>query len=339
MAVWLVRAGRSGEGEDYALKEGVAAIGWCNVGDLAMVRSKDDIERLLRQRNPEKGVGTTRSWAAQIWTFVTRIKDHDLIVLPLKRRSAIAVGEVVGPYQYRPQAPPIVCQARPVKWIRDDIPRSDFDQDLLDSFGAFMTVCQIQRNNAEERIRGLVLGRPVAPPTKQDETTDEAAEVEGRIDFEQSSVDQIRKYIGTKFREHDLTRLVEAILKAQGYTTLMSPAGPDGGVDIVAGKGAMGFDPPRLCVQVKSQNDPADVKIFRELQGVLKPFGADQGLLVCWGGFKRSVFEEARRLYFAIRLWDADDVIRGVTDHYEQLPEELQAQLPLKRIWALVPQE
>ncbi|MHB9036592.1 MAG: hypothetical protein ACYC64_07985 [Armatimonadota bacterium] len=31
----------------------------------------------------------------------------------------------------------------------------------------------------------------------------------------------------------------------------MSPPGSDGGADILAGGGAMGFNPPRLCIQVK----------------------------------------------------------------------------------------
>ncbi len=57
----------------------------------------------------------------------------------------------------------------------------------------------------------------------------------------------------------------------------------------------MGFGSPRLCVQVKSSPSPADVNVLRGLQGVLQNFHAEQGLLVCWGGFKSSVnrvFEE-----------------------------------------------
>ena len=58
-----------------------------------------------------------------------------------------------------------------------------------------------------------------------------------------------------------------------------------------------------------------------------------------WGGFKRSVDAEARKLFFEIRLWNADDLIEVLTDSYEQLPDELQAELPLKRIWTLVLEE
>ena len=39
-----------------------------------------------------------------------------------------------------------------------------------------------------------------------------------------------------------------------------------------------------------------------------------------WGGFKRSVLEEARKLFFEIRLWDADDLIVALSECYGQLP-------------------
>ena len=42
---------------------------------------------------------------------------------------------------------------------------------------------------------------------------------------------------------HGLATLVNAILEAQGDTTHQSPEGPDKGVDIVAGRGPMGFYP------------------------------------------------------------------------------------------------
>lgn len=42
-----------------------------------------------------------------------------------------------------------------VRWIQQDIPRSNFDQDILYSLGAFITVCRIKRNDAEKRIHKL----------------------------------------------------------------------------------------------------------------------------------------------------------------------------------------
>ena len=68
--------------------------------------------------------------------------------------------------------------------------------------------------------------------------------------------DQIAQLIAARFKGHALTRLVEALLIAQGYTTYRSPEGPDAGADIVAGSGPLGFGRPRLCVEVKSESSP-----------------------------------------------------------------------------------
>ncbi len=97
----------------------------------------------------------------------------------------------------------------------------------------------------------------------------------------------------------------------------------------------MGFDGPRLAVQVKSTDAPEGEGPVRELQGVLKRFGANQGLFVSWGGYKTSVLRRTRELFFEVRLWDADDVIDALLEHYDRLPDDIKAELPLKRVWTL----
>ncbi|MDQ2900524.1 MAG: hypothetical protein M3Y07_12115 [Acidobacteriota bacterium] len=96
------------------------------------------------------------------WAFRERIQKDDLVVLPLKRRSAIAIGRVTGGYTYLPGGTDDF-HTGPVKWLKTDIPRSAFDQDLLYSLGAFMTVCQISRNNAETRIKAILEGKKWTP--------------------------------------------------------------------------------------------------------------------------------------------------------------------------------
>jgi Restriction endonuclease len=62
----------------------------------------------------------------------------------------------------------------------------------------------------------------------------------------------------TRFHGHAPAQLVGEILQAEGFFTQVSPAGPDGGVDILAGQGSMGFDGSRLAVQVKSGDQQVD---------------------------------------------------------------------------------
>jgi restriction system protein len=73
-------------------------------------------------------------------------------VLPLKTRSALAVGKVSGPYKFEPEAPSGAKHQRPVKWVRTDIPRGDVDQDILFSLGSTLTVFQVRRSDAEKRL-------------------------------------------------------------------------------------------------------------------------------------------------------------------------------------------
>lgn len=68
----------------------------------------------------------------------------------------------------------------------------------------------------------------------------------------------------------------------------------------------------------------------------MQAFGAEQGLLVCWGGLNNAVIKEARLGFFKIRLWHAGNLLEAIVRNDDRLPEELQAELPLKRSWVLV---
>jgi len=333
MALWMVRAGRNGEQEEGALEHGVATIGWNELPDLSSIRSRDELKELYEEHNPGETKMQVANAVGQLWAFISRIQRDDLVVLPLKTRAALAIGRVTGPYAYRVDLSPNIHHARPVEWTRTDLPRAAFEQDLLYSFGAIMTVCQIQRNDAERRVRAILAGQPITWPLGGDE------ELPEEPDVEQVARDQVLGYISTHFKGHALARLVEAVLQAQGYVTRVSEPGPDGGVDILAGAGPMGFDHPRLCVQVKSSDSASDVNVLRGLKGTMGDFGAQQGLLVSWGGFTRPTVEEARHAFFAVRLWDSDGLIEAVLRNYDRLSDSVQAELPLKQIWALVPEE
>jgi restriction system protein len=330
MTLWLVRAGKLGEREDYALQNNIAVIGWKELGDLSSLQARAELTDTLRKTYPDEKPNKLRNWESQLWPFVHDMKFGDLIVLPLKHRSVIVFGEISGAYIYKKDNPIGMNHTRAVKSWRE-FPRNQFDQDLLYSFGALMTICRIHRNQAEERVRAMLTGKTF---NKEEETKDDT-----RLDIEQFARDQIVNHIRSKFKGHGLAYLVGAVLSAQGYEIKISPEGPDGGVDIIAGRGTLGFESPRLVVQVKSTDAPMDVSVLRELSGVMSNFGADQGLVVSWGGFKSSVEKEAPRQFFKIRLWDADDLVRMIQDNYENLPEDMQANLPLKRIWVLVQEE
>lgn len=335
MSVWMVRAGKYGENEQAAIEKKVVTIDWNDLPDLSQITDRQQLVSLFGKTFPDDSAARISNHVGQVWAFCGRIQKGDLVVLPLKTQSAIAIGRVTSDYEYRTDLGESIRHVRRVNWLRTDIPRTSFDQDLLYSFGAFMTVCQIKRNNAEERINAKLNGSmaTVSQPEFGETETDQD---DGMLDISQAASDQILDFIQRKFAGHNLAKIVDAVLQAEGYLTRVSPAGPDGGVDILAGSGPMGFDAPRLCVQVKSSATPADVSVLRELQGILPSFQANQGLLVSWGGFKPTVLKEARQSFFTIRLWDSGDLLKAIMRNYDRLSDELQAELPLKRVWTLV---
>ena len=264
-------------------------------------------------------------------------------MLPRKLTKQIAIGKVVGPYQFR-EVNSKPRHTRPVQWLPSEFPRTAFNQDLLYSFGSARTVCEITRNNAVVRVTAVLAGQLDPGPSPETVTnaigpspSEDQADVVP--DIAQMAEDQIVARIQTRFSGHALTRLVDAVLVAEGWVTKVSPPGPDGGVDILAGRGALGLDGPRLCVQVKSQHNPAEVTVYRSLQGTMQTFGAEQGLLVCWGGYNRSVRRESKQGHFTVRLWDSSDLVTAIYRNYDRLPAEIQAELPLKQVWTLVPDE
>ena len=335
MDIWLIRAGRNAEREDFALKNGVAVIGWGELGNLGAIKTRDELKVLLRDAYPKITKGQLNNFAGQVWAFRKTIVIGSYVVLPLKTRGTIAIGKIAGDYKYHPDNPQDARHTRAVKWIIEDVPRASFSKRLLFSFGAFMTVCRISRDNAEAQITKVLKGEVTKPVT---EDVEEIDDTEAPTDLEEQARLAIRQHIEENFAGHRFADIVTAVLTAQGFECLKSEPGPDEGVDILAGHGKLGLENPRLCVQVKSSTKPAEVAVLKNLVATMKDFGAEKGLLVSWGGFKKTLVDDAKRRFFEVRLWTAEQLIEEVQRHYSNFPDTLKAELRLKRVWTLVPE-
>lgn len=332
MTLWVVRAGKAGQREAFALDNGYALIGWDDLPDMSDLEF-DDLREILSNEYPGESNRTIGKWAGQAHAFVNDIEVGDVVALPLKNVPAVAVGRVAGSYEYDAGNPSGARHLRPVDWITSELQRVSLDDDILASLGGLMTVYRVRAENAEERILRAAEG-VVTPPEDEGEEREPA-----ETDLETQAMDQIRRHIDQKYRSHNFADLVSAILKAKGYTVETSTPGPDRGIDIIAGKGELGFQAPRIIVQVKSGSITADINQVRELSGLIEEFGADHALFVSWGGFSRTVLSEARQRFFKVRLWDSDDVLREIQVNYDSLPDDVQTRIPLKRVLVLVPED
>ena len=342
MALWLVRAGRFGEHEARFIDDGRIYLTWSDLteSDMTGIADFDGIKQLLVQMYPEAGTRKIGNWTGQIWAFVIAMKVGDWVVVPSKSSATIAIGQVVGPYKFDPKADLIYRHSRQIKWLNTAVPRTAFDQDLLFSFGAFLTVCEIKRNDAEKRVRAMAQNAwqsslPTVSMPSGNSGVSEVSVDSPEVDLEQLARDSIAKLIIQKFKGHGMARLVDAVLRAQGFTTHLSPEGPDKGIDILAAGGPFGFDRPRICVQVKSGDTPADRPEFTQLIGAMQSVNADQGLFVSWSGFKPTVMKEVPTQFFKVRVWDAKDLIEQLLQNYEKLDQDIRAELPLKQMWTI----
>jgi len=341
--LWLVRLGKNGEFENAALDQNVLNVDFSMTHDLSAAKDRAAIQAHIVARFPDAKPGRQKNFAAQVNQFVNQMQVGDIVISPLKTQSCIAIGEVIGPYEQREDGGP----ARKVKWLRTDVARDTFKQDLLYSFGAIGTVCEISRNDALNRVLTVAGGdndpgygaTPDLP--RKTSAADEIGPDEASQVFNLASIarDQIEARISSIFTGHDLTALVAAILEAQGYVAHVSPPGPDAGYDIVAGQGPLGFDAPRLVVQVKSGNIVVDHPTLQSLNGCIHDANADHGLIVSWSGFKPTVRKETNKQYFRVRFWGRDELIDALLSVYDRLPEGIRAALPLQRIWTLVPDD
>lgn len=335
MSLWLVRAGKQGEFEDKYLNDGRIYLTWDNLNiDLKEIDDKEDLYEILIEHYDLEKEKTAINWASQIWPFVNKMKKGDWIVLPSKINRTIHFGEIVGDYVYDESLGSPYYHHRDVDWFALDIPRDRFDQDILYSLGAFMTICRIHKNNAEERIKEMARNDWNAVPKTAEELIDDSGDL-ATIDLDEYIFDKISERIIQKFKGHKMEELINEILKAKGFTTYRSPEGADNGVDILASPDILGFGSPKICVQVKTSDSPIDRPTLDQLIGTMSNFNADYGLLVSWSGFKTSVIREVPKQFFKVRLWDSKNIIQEIFDNYDKLSDSIKTEIPLKRVWML----
>ena len=317
MTVWVVRAGQQGEFEQFALDNGIVGILF-GLHQSVLEYSDRNSLRIALEKDTD---------ANQLWRFAHELNVGETVVLPCKQPRVVAVGRITGEYEYKELLE--FPHTRSVEWEATDIPRNGFDPDLLYSFGGLGTVFRVNRVEAETRIKNVVerhLGKPtVAAP----QFVVDAPEGDPITNLEEAIPDRIAERIRQKFAGNRLEYFVASILKAQGYVTKQTRRGADGGIDVVAGRGQMGFDEPRLCVQVKSGTTPVDLPDYNRLQGNITSSGAHHGLFVSLSGFTRTVLNENERSFFVIRLWDANELTQNMLAVYHDLPADIRDDIPL----------
>jgi restriction system protein len=342
--VWVIRAGKVGEREEWCFANGYAGGGFNDIDDLSSCASRDDIKAVYRRSRPTDSDGRVNTNSAQLWLLRGRVKVGDLVVLPLKGGvKKIAIGKCAGTYTYLVDE--VVSRRHIVKvnWEKTDIPRSAIKQDLLYILGSALSFFNPKKNDAAWRIEKILAtgvdpgSRVASGNTESRAVVEDEDEIEAEgIDVVEAARDVIRSFVIENFKGHKLADLTAAILEARGLTCVVSPPGPDKGIDILAGSGPLGLDEPRIVVQCKSEVSAVGSEVVQKLLGAIGGVaGAQQGLLVAFGGINGPAKQLLNNQQFRVKVWDTDELIDNLLDVFENLDVDVASEIPLQRVWTL----
>ena len=343
---WVIRSGRYGERDEWALENSCSGGGWREVPDLTSAGSREEIQRVVDEVYAQESDGARTNAVSQLWALRGRIAVGDLLAMPMKTTREIAIGRVTSPYTFLAENEPAFRHVVGVEWIRQ-VPRSALKQDLLYTLGSALTIFSPSRNNAAARLEHVlqtgedVGSQPLAsgpasapaPRPSAPGAPDVVDEPESQPDIDMIARDQISSRIAEEFSGHSFAHLVAELLRAEGFDTDEAPPGADGGIDITAGRGLLGLESPKLIVQVKTPQIGSEV--VAQLNGLVHTHGADYGLLATWSGLSKPARDAVKHQRFRVKVWDSTDIVEAVLRNYEKLPEDITERLPLRRVWML----
>ena len=321
--IWGIHAGRTGDADELFLKKNGVALGWHEVGDLSKLgKDREAFKAAVAKTFPDKKPMAVANNAGQLYRFVYEMQVGDLVVYPSKHDRQIHIGRVEGGYRYDPAHEQSYPNLRTVKWLKT-IARTQFTQGALYEIGSAMSLFQI-KNYADE-FRAALEGKVTPLPVSKDETVGPVAD-----DIEETTRDFILKTLSQELKGHPFAHFVAHLLNQMGYRTRVSPEGADGGIDIIAHRDELGFEPPIIKVQVKSTDGKSGDPDVSALYG--KIGNNEFGLFVALGEFTNQAKTFAKSKT-NLRLIDGAELVELIFAHYEQFDSRYKSILPLKRVY------
>ena len=308
------------------LNKDLMAIGWREFGDLTKVQaSRDAFKAHYIEAYPDAKKGQIANGAGMLYRFLHEVQIGDYVVFPSKTDRKINIGTIESDYYFEDNDGDYV-QRRKVKWLKH-IPRLNFSQGALYEVGSAMSFFSV-KNYADEFLSALDkdFKKAAASDTAEDESVGATAE-----DIVENTKDFILKELSHQLKGYDLEAFVADLLRAMGYRTTISPHGGDSGIDITAYKDEL---PPRILVQVKSQDGDIKETTIQSLKGAMRE--GDYGLFVTLSNYTKN----------AQKYLDNTPIIRGINGtelvdlilkYYEQLSEKYMKMIPLKMVYIPVP--
>ncbi len=309
--------------DNLFLQKDVIAIGWKEIGNLSKIKAeRDAFKEKYAQVYPEAKKGSIANGAGMLYRFVCEVQIGDYVVFPSKIDRRINIGIVEGNYEYNPDAVEYVQQHK-VKWLKH-LPRTAFSQGALYEVGSAMSFFSI-KNYSDEYLSALEKNfqkEDISNDSEEDESVGATAD-----EIIESTKDFILKELSKNLKGYDLEQFVANLLNAMGYRTSVSAHGGDSGIDITAYKDEL---PPRILVQVKSQDGDIRESTIQSLKGAMRE--GDYGLFVTLSNYTKNAQKYLESTPI-IRGINGTELVDLILKYYEDLSEKYRKMIPLKMVY------
>lgn len=312
------------------LRDNTIAIGWREIGDLtAIENNREAFKKKFAEVYPDRSKQSIASSVGMLYRFCHEIKIGDYIVFPSKSNRMINLGVVDGDYIYNEKAHGEYVQQRKVKWLKH-LPRTAFSQGALYEIGSFMSVFTV-KNYADEFLDAF-RAKSVKTIFTSNEKENEAVAATAE-DIIESTKDYILKELSKNLKGYELENFVANLLFAMGYHSKQSPHGGDSGIDIVAYKDEL---PPRIVVQVKSQDSDIKETTIQSLKGAMRE--GDYGLFVTLSNYTKNAQKYLESTPI-IRGINGAELVELILKYYEKLNDKYRKMIPLKMVYIPIAKE
>ena len=308
------------------LRDNVIAIGWTDIGDIAQITpTREAFKERYIQAYPNAKKGSIATSAGMLYRFCHEVQIGDYIVFPSKTDRMVNIGRIESDYYYQESARNSLggyVQQRKVKWLKH-LPRTTFTQGALYELGSALSFFEV-KNYSDEFLLALDkgTGRNSLPIEVEEEAIGATAET-----IKENTKVYILKELSRQLKGYDLENFVKDLLEAMGYRATVSPRGGDRGVDIIAYKDEL---PPRILVQVKSQDGDIRETTIQSLKGAMRE--GDYGLFVTLSNYTKNAQKYLDSTPI-IRGINGDELVDLILKYYDRLSKEYQSMIPLQLVY------
>ena len=301
------------------LDNGYIALGWKSMGDMSNVsKTREAYYDKYNQVFPGNKKMSVSNSAGQIFRFVNEAKVGDYVVFPSKFDRKVNIGIIESDYFYD-DSEREYPHKRKVNWIIKEIDRNKYSQAAKYEFGSFLSFIKIKKYVNEHEA--IIAGKNLIETYEQE---DDSISINA---IEESTKDYILKEISRNYKGYDFEEVVSALLNAMGYKTKNSAKGGDRGKDIIVYRDEL---PPRIVVQVKSQDSEIKEETVQSLKGALND--GDYGLFVTLSGFTKNAKDFLAK-QSRIKSINGSEFVELLLKYYDDMPDDFKEIIKLKKVY------